>query len=202
VPNNSFMASNVTFRKSNMGAGSDGRTSVCPSCTNLATVCGQCLFCTSCWHHPPFFVARHRTWVGSLTLLLPPKTVPCVPKRELQFLNNPNPTHNILSTPTTADKEHVPMGMQSRPAPTLMSQSMMKEPATDKQQIFTKISTTNKGRKTANNTSKRHFPTPMFHQKNGCFCMQIRKLCMSDCHAKCSMFDPMFQQSRHLHWQD
>ena len=43
--------------------------------------------------------------------LLPPKTAPCVPKRELQFFNNPDPTHNFLSTPTTkwtapADTDH------------------------------------------------------------------------------------------------
>jgi len=47
------------------------------------------------------------------------KTVPGVLKRELQFLNNPNPTHSFLSTLT----------MKSAPcAHALMSQSMMQEP--------------------------------------------------------------------------
>jgi len=49
-----------------------------------------------------------------------PKTVPCVLKKELQFSNNPDPTHNFLSTPTI--KSMVPTGInqvfinvQSRP---------------------------------------------------------------------------------------
>jgi len=51
-----------------------------------------------------------------------------------QHQNNPDPTHNFLSTPTTkstvpADTDHIPIGMQSRPPPALMSQSMTKEPA-------------------------------------------------------------------------
>jgi len=57
-----------------------------------------------------------------------------VPKRALQFSNNPDPTNNFLSTPTTksavsVDTDHVSTGMQSRPPPALMSQSMTKEPA-------------------------------------------------------------------------
>jgi len=45
-----------------------------------------------------------------------PKTAPCVSKRDLQFQNNPDPTHNFLSTPTTksavpADTDHVSTGL-------------------------------------------------------------------------------------------
>jgi len=66
--------------------------------------------------------------------LLPPKTAPCMPKRESQFSNNPDPTHNFLSTQlvttkSTAlvDTDCVSTGVQSRLPPVLMSQSMMKE---------------------------------------------------------------------------
>jgi len=39
-----------------------------------------------------------------------------VPKKDLKFLNNPDPTHNFLSTPTTkstvpVDTDHVSIGM-------------------------------------------------------------------------------------------
>jgi len=66
--------------------------------------------------------------------LLLPKTAPCLPKRELQFSNNPDSTHNVSSTQITksmapADTDHVSIGVWSRPPPTLMSQSMTKEPA-------------------------------------------------------------------------
>jgi len=62
-----------------------------------------------------------------------PKSVRCVLKRESQFLNNPDPTPNFLSTPTMKSAvfvhtDHVSTGMQSRPAPSLMSQSMTKGP--------------------------------------------------------------------------
>jgi len=53
----------------------------------------------------------------------PPKTAPCVPKRELQFLDSPDPTTKHV---VPADTDHVSMGMQSRPPPSLMSQSMTK----------------------------------------------------------------------------
>jgi len=42
----------------------------------------------------------------------------------------------------------------------------------------------------------------MFHQKNRCFCMQIRKLWVLLYHRNSSMFDWLFQQDWHLHWQD
>jgi len=63
---------------------------------------------------------------------LPAKTVPCVPKKELQFSNTPNPTHIFLSTLTTkstvrVDTDPVSISLQSRPSPSLMSQSMTKE---------------------------------------------------------------------------
>jgi len=69
--------------------------------------------------------------------LLLPKTEPCVPRRELQFLNNQDPTHNFLWTLTTksrvsADTCHIFTDMQSRPSPALMSQSMRNEPAQHK----------------------------------------------------------------------
>jgi len=62
------------------------------------------------------------------------KTVPCLKKRELQFLNNQDPTHNFSSTLTTksvvpADTDCVSTGIQSRSSPALMSQSMTKESA-------------------------------------------------------------------------
>jgi len=68
-----------------------------------------------------------------LSKLSLPKTVPCVLKKDLTFSNNPDPTHNFLSTPTTkstvpVDTDRVSTGVQSRPPPTLMSQSMTKEP--------------------------------------------------------------------------
>jgi len=66
-----------------------------------------------------------------------PKTAPCVPKKDLKFTNNRDPTRNFSSTPTTksavpavhVDIDHVSTGMQSRPPPALMSQLMTKEPA-------------------------------------------------------------------------
>jgi len=63
-----------------------------------------------------------------------PKTAPCAPKKELQFSNNQDPTQNSSSTLTTkstvpADTDHISTGLQSRPSPTLMSQSMTKEQA-------------------------------------------------------------------------
>jgi len=53
---------------------------------------------------------------------------------DLKCSNNPDPSHNFLSTPTTksavpVDTDHVSMGVQSRPPPALTSQSMTKEPA-------------------------------------------------------------------------
>jgi len=58
----------------------------------------------------------------------------CVPKRELQFLNNPDPTHNFLSTLTTksavpVDTDNISTCVWSRPPPALMSQSMTKQSA-------------------------------------------------------------------------
>jgi len=68
--------------------------------------------------------------------LLPPKTVRCVLKRELQLSNNSDSTNNSLSTLTTnstlpLDTDHISTGVQSRPPSALMSQSMTKEPAQD-----------------------------------------------------------------------
>jgi len=65
--------------------------------------------------------------------LLPPKTAPCDPRRELQFSNNPDPTNSFLSPPTTKCAcGHRPRfrrpRLQSRPPPALTSQSMTKEP--------------------------------------------------------------------------
>ena len=53
--------------------------------------------------------------------------------KEMQFLNNQDPTHNFFSTPTTkstmpVDTDHVSIGMWSRWPPALMIQSMTKEP--------------------------------------------------------------------------
>jgi len=60
------------------------------------------------------------------------KTVPCVLKKELPFSNIPDPTNNFLSIPTMkssvlADTDHASIGVQSRPPPALISQSMTKE---------------------------------------------------------------------------
>jgi len=41
----------------------------------------------------------------------------------------------------------------------------------------------------------------MFHQKNRCFYMQIRKSWVLLFHRNSSMFDRLFQQDQHLHWQ-
>jgi len=56
------------------------------------------------------------------------------PILELQFLSNPDPTLNFLSTLTTkstvsVDTDHDSTGVQSRSPPALMRQSMTKEPA-------------------------------------------------------------------------
>jgi len=58
------------------------------------------------------------------------------------------------------------------------------------------------GMKYSENTLKRNFPALMFHQKNRCYYMQIRKLWLLSFHTKYSMFDRMLQQDSHLHWQD
>jgi len=55
-----------------------------------------------------------------------------------------------------------------------------------------------RGRNTVNNTLKRNFPTLMFHQKNRCFYMQIRKLWLLYYHTNCSMFDQILQQDWRL----
>jgi len=51
-----------------------------------------------------------------------PKTMPCELKRKSQFLKNPDPTHNVLSTLTTksvvpVDADPISTGMQTRPPP-------------------------------------------------------------------------------------
>jgi len=79
-----------------------------------------------------FSVVLSEQRMFSKRLLL--KTVPCVSKRELQFSNNPDLTHNFSSTPTTkatvpVDTDHVFHSMWSRRPPALMSQSMTKAPA-------------------------------------------------------------------------
>jgi len=56
----------------------------------------------------------------------------------------------------------------------------------------------NKGRSTVNNALKRNFPTLMFHQKNRCYYMQIRKLWVLHCHRNSSMFAQILQQDWHL----
>ena len=43
----------------------------------------------------------------------------------------------------------------------------------DKRHFFTGSLTTNKGRRRSENTLERNFPTPMCHQRNSCFHMQI-----------------------------
>ena len=39
--------------------------------------------------------------------LVLPKTVVCVPKKDVQFWNNPDPTHNFLSTSSTKSMVNV-----------------------------------------------------------------------------------------------
>jgi len=78
--------------------------------------------CSTIWQGNPVVVVKP----------LPPKTAPCVLKRELQFLNNPDQTHNFLSTLTMksavhADTDHDSTCVCSRPTPAMMSQPMTKE---------------------------------------------------------------------------
>jgi len=86
---------------------------------------GGGMICSIVWQNNPISVVK----------TFPTKNIHCVPKCELQFLNNPDPTHNFLSTPTTksvmpVNTDPISMGVQSRPPPpALMGQSMRTESA-------------------------------------------------------------------------